>query len=696
VLLVLAPVAGALGAFPERTQTTWGGPAEIAYETGFAHDLRKHADGGVCLFDMDLIENDAPGSGRYETGAWEDVVWSDHRARKILQLDDPRARRAFLVLFTHSEKPPHPLTFDVNGHNGQIVKYNRETYRWSEFPADKLKPGKNVIELACPEATKAEDGWSLYIARADAFVRGGGDPAHVGETSFGSTDGGKTWKESPFGSDGKTRAEYTVRLSLDRYRPRGTLETPVIDLWRGGDSSFFVPLRKILKVKVMAEGETPDGTTIEYYVRRGTSPSPSDEAWGPYESIGRGPDLDTELETITNRRDRFIFNRRYVQVKAELSTKNPLVTPVVRSLRVAADTVDTVRPLTNVFVVQCDNPLIRYPSVNWEWESWDRPEFAELRKRENLDEVIAGARTQFEAQVRLLDHSTKRFLDGDPIPEYPGWDALSILDRIDNTGAGGMCIQSNNVLGGLCMAYGWQARHVNIIAHEVCEVWNDEFGKWIYLDAHRVNHYAYDNKTGEPMSILDLHRRYLEKYYPEGTINWMQDKTGGRNVDDEFTIGRGTPQADKVGHNGLTLAAFARMVPRNNWYAKPFPRPLTHGCTWWPWDGYVNWYDEKTPPKRQYSRHTDRPQDMWPELNRVHVHASSGVGNDRLFLRFETYTPNFSHFEVDVDESGWKQVGERWVWLLQSGRNTLRVRAVNKLESAGKPTVIALNRTDVP
>jgi hypothetical protein len=149
-------------------------------------------------------------------------------------------------------------------------------------------------------------------------------------------------------------------------------------------------------------------------------------------------------------------------------------------------------------------------------------------------------------------------------------------------------------------------------------------------------------------------------------------------------------------HCGVTLTAFARMIPRTNWFTKPYPRPLTHGCTWWPWDGYINWYDERTPPKRQYSWHTDRPQDMWPELNKVRVHASSAFGNDRLFLRFETYTPNFSHFEADVDGTGWKHVGDRWVWLLQSGPNTLYVAAVSKLGVFGKPTVIRLNRTDAP
>lgn len=87
---------------------------------------------------------------------------------------------------------------------------------------------------------------------------------------------------------------------------------------------------------------------------------------------------------------------------------------------------------------------------------------------------------------------------------------------------------------------------------------------------------------------------------------------------------------------------------------------------------------------------------MWPDLNKVHVDATQGFGNDRLYLRFETYTPNFSYFEVNVDDTGWKKVGERWTWLLQSGRNTLRVRAANKLGANGKPSTFVINHADAP
>ena len=99
---------------------------------------------------------------------------------------------------------------------------------------------------------------------------------------------------------------------------------------------------------------------------------------------------------------------------------------------------------------------------------------------------------------------------------------------------------------------------------------------------------------------------------------------------------------------------------------------------------------------RCYRQYTDRKQDMWPDLNKVHIDATTGYGNDRLFLRFETYTPDFSHFELDVDDTGWKKVGQRWTWFLQSGQNTICVRAVNKMGVRGKPSWIIINYADAP
>ncbi len=306
-----------------------------------------------------------------------------------------------------------------------------------------------------------------------------------------------------------------------------------------------------------------------------------------------------------------------------------------------------------------------------------------------------------------MNYVARRWYPGGTLPEYPAWDALSTLERVEYAGGGGMCIQFNNVLGGICQAYGWQARLINCTGHEVIEIWSDDYGKWIFFDAEFFDHYNYDPETCEPLNMLELHDRFLDYYFPDRPIDWMNDlitwmpliegkeppAKRGIDIDNEHVL---VNHFRRVHISGFVNAAFMRMVPRNDWFENPTPRPLTHGNSWWPWNGYVNWYDERTPPKRQYSMYTDRPRDLWPDLNLVHVDATSGFGNDRLFLRFETYTPDFSHYEVDADDTGWKKTGDRWTWLLQSGKNTLRVRTVNKLGSKGKPSVIVLNHADAP
>jgi len=376
---------------------------------------------------MDLVENDAPGSGYSEKGIDHDVVWGKNCARKILTLDDPRAEKAwFAALFEREtwflpaavKTKKKPLIVTINGNSVTYPDWGVDksiiTYRWFEFPVKWLAKGKNVIDLACPEANSEKEGWEVWLARADEFSDGGGDPAHAGETSFKSIDGGKTWKESPFGPQQRDRCEYTIRLSLDRYVKTGRVESPVIDLWKGDSKDLIVPLREIRNMRLVIETEVPPETKAEYYWRRGTDPQPFSADWEQYTYIGEGQTLDFTAGGAA-------LNRRYIQFKVVLSTANPLKSPIIRSARVTAELYEAVPLPKNIYVVQSDNPVIRYSSLNLEWEPWDRPEYAELRKRENLDRIIAGSKTQFEAQVRLMNHVAGRWTHSGAFPEYPLW-----------------------------------------------------------------------------------------------------------------------------------------------------------------------------------------------------------------------------------------------------------------------------------
>lgn len=693
--LLFIPYSIAFSIGPETT-VTWEESAEKAYDLGFMHMLMRAPNGGVCLFNMDIVENDSPGSGISEKGVSTDRIWGENRARKIFYIDDPRTEKAWLVLL-NNRQGKIPLHFAVNGRESQFDDWTTTAYYkmflWTEFPSDWLKRGRNVVDIYCPDAHTPEEGWDINLSRADEFESGGGNPADVGKTSYKSSDGGKTWKESPFGPDGRTRAEYSARISLDRFVQKGWLETPVIDLWKGNRKDFITHMHTLKKLTIDIHSLVPHETNVEFFIRKGTSPSPYSNEWEPYSPVGSGADFHFMAEAD--------FNRRYIQIRAVLTSGNPLSSPVIKNFRITAvhQEVYPIPSYPNIRVIAMENSPVAYSSLPWEWEQDDRPEFKELRLRENLDTVVAGCINEFSAQVKLLDYATRRWRWVSPFPEYPTWDAFSILRHINMNGGGGMCGQYNLFLAGLCMAYGWQARMVNIDGHEVCEVWNDDYGKWIYIDASGLNHYLYDAESVQPLSLLDVHERYLDTFNKGATIDWTSGETGKKNITDVTTtsvrIGSLTDlQVTNI--IGLCNGSHIRLVPRTNWFGKPTPRPLNHGASLWPWNGYVNWYDSRTPPKRPYSHFTDRPRDIWPDLNTVHIHATQGLGPDRLFLEFETYTPNFSHFEIDQNDSGWKKTSSQWTWFLQSGRNILRVRSVNKLGVSGKHSRVEINYGDTP
>jgi len=225
--------------------TSWSADAQRLYDEGFTHLLMRGSD-GVTLFNRDLTENDSPGAGASEKGVFIDVVWGKNRARKIFNLEDIRTEKAWIVLYLASPFGKHPLKFIVNGNSAEYKKWNTSEYYMSfyalEIDPAWLKKGKNTVDMLCPEAQTEAEGWKLLIARADEFTDGGGNPAEVGKTSFKSVDNGESWKESPCGPLGQIRAEYTVRVCLDRFVKTGWLASPVIDLWRGDSGSFYVSM----------------------------------------------------------------------------------------------------------------------------------------------------------------------------------------------------------------------------------------------------------------------------------------------------------------------------------------------------------------------------------------------------------------------------------------------------------------------
>lgn len=715
----------------KTTTVTTNMPAITAYDEGFAYDvMRSPGNTGVMLNDMVLLENDGPGSGRNDNGTYLEEIYRGILVRKTIRLDDPAAREAHLVLFMGAPKETRYYII-VNGtriegppaswHEGGI-------WRWVNIPVGLLRKGENSFVLGC-DAPKGE-GCSLFIAREEEYEAGGGkytidgstapisagqvqaegmdepwatpvvrevkfensdrfQPISVGKNSAKSTDGGKTWVNMKLGPTNDVVGEYTARLNLRRYKPVGKLLSGPIDLWDGIEGMHEIKsVCNVTSLQLSFFGKTPKGTSLTWQARFADTPDMMNSAWGEFKTVGTGETGKVSVDAN---------GKRYLQWRAILVTHNPLETPVAREVSVEKILSYTPLPRNTFYVWKYENVKHRYSSVIFHYEKWDEPKLNALRDRLKIDEVLRGATGDFEKINRLRHHVSQLWHHGNAIPNFPEWNALQILDRRDKTGIGGYCLHFTTVFIQSLLSLGYQARHVNIFSHETTEVYVDELGHWVVVDPESVfDSYEYDATTGSPLSILEQHSYFLKEYgfSPKKPIDWqatapwpVTDSSARPSLDiSTFTGWMNDPSKPDYPPQHR-LAGFIRMMPRNDYFSRPFPRPLEHGMTNWPWNGYVNWYDGATPRKLQYSLHTDRMADFYPTLNRVQFSAVQTGKDGEIGVEMFTFTPNFAGFEINRDGRGWESSPASFVWKLRpSAVNTLEMRVRNKLGVEGKPS----------
>ncbi len=236
------------------------------------------------------------------------------------------------------------------------------------------------------------------------------------------------------------------------------------------------------------------------------------------------------------------------------------------------------------------------------------------------------------------------------------------------------------------------------------EVYVDELGKWVHADPESVfDSYEYETTTGMPINCLEQHKYFLKEsgLSAENPIDWQAPepwtiwgnpgKIAGSPVPLDFsTFTDWINDPNKVNYPPQhVLAGFMRMMPRNDYFSNPYPRPLSQGSSNWPWNGYLNWYDEATPRKLQYSLHSDRKIDFYPTLNLVEFDAARTEKEDEIQIRMTTFAPAFDGFEININDTGWKSSPELFVWKLKpSALNTLEMRVKNKLGPKGKASCI--------
>lgn len=632
-------------------------------------------DGTVRLAHSVLVADEVGATDQHQTEGISDRI----QAKKVLRLDSAEATSAELFIF----------------HGGKQIQFNGQPLGKSEklistgwtrikVPVELLKAGDNEVVFS--------GGGSLLL-----------EPSRQPGRSFKSTDGGKTWSNQ-IGKSNDQQGEYLVRLRLGRYAPRGQALSPIIDLWNAGSNGIGTPGRLVVFRGFGAlQQAQADGTQRTFWLRTGSTPTPDGKTWTAW------TDLTKDYQP-----DAAAAGHRWAQLRFDLSTTRPQATPrLPAELPVSFDR-EAIPGKDSVHVLASEGPAVRPAAVPFVYQE-PSPRLKLLRERYQLDKVIAPGKTEME-QLMLLRHWIRNqwhtAWEGGSASWMPPWDALIILESKDQADCLTMCTHYAAVFTQCSQALGWNARHCILDHHCVSEVWVEQHRKWVMMDTgnskKRADVGLHFEKEGVPLSAREL------------LVAHRDSKTDGIQVC--FT----------PGDLALKIAALCRPVPagkepaetrpdriplaelkkypvcqienyrryafpaRNNYLASLFPGELYQGFSAYFYDGYWWVGDSPDEPKLspEYSRHLspDRPQDSDWSINGTRIHLARTAKAGELQVNLESGTPNLARLERWENEA-WKPVSASFVWKLQAGENTLKVRSVNRWDRVGAESQVRVRLT---
>jgi hypothetical protein len=331
------------------------------------------------------------------------------------------------------------------------------------------------------------------------------------------------------------------------------------------------------------------------------------------------------------------------------------------------------------------------------YEPFGSPRLDELRLREGLDAIVAGATDEFGQMLLLKNWVAQQWEDGLPDP-YPPWDAIVVLDWIRGGLTGGFCAQYAQVLLQSLAALGWTARYVEIgtndnpYAHFVLEVWSNQFNKWILLDADYNVHFERDSV---PMSALDVHDAVVRSDMA-GVV-----AVTGRRADETPDL-----QVARWPLHTAELYYYLRVHLKADHLTMPDEPPFDRMNDMVEWEDAltVPWEDSGVfsawPKQRPTNlRSSDRHVYEAP-LNQVHVTVESLAAGE-LVVSLENNVVQFQRYqwrEITGPRPGFPSAwrdhqGTQLHWKLTSLIQTLEVRGINARGVAGPASVITVRYT---
>ena len=619
-----------------RSEFTYANPEQFNRCTHDASIDIASTDGTVQLAPREYIVHD--------DGFRIDYATTKYLRKAIFQLD--RVESAGAKLYTYGM--PKDATF--NGTPLTFHSQKRGIWMEADIPVNALQPGENVLLLPI--------GSNVPL-----------DIDQKSQNSVYSEDAGKTWKP--------LAGEIMAHLALVRHPAQGVITSDVIDLASPRNDTPICPLVVIQSIKFAMSNDCPRDTRIKLEARSGNNLQP-DASWQPWRSASR------------------VKSARYLQWRAILTTKDHLVTPALKAVRITANLTVKSDPITaNLSVVTDNNPLIVRSSYPYTYQA-PSEKLAKLRAQYKLDAIIAPGKTEMEQYILLRNWVRKQWPHNEGPCARP-WDALDILSA--PAGDHGMCVHFGVTFTQCALALGFNARQIILRNHYVSEIWSNALRKWVLMDVESVQPEGWDrygtsiylDAARRPLNALEIHRHLTRDAAREMTQ--VLSMTDAQGIFAENERHYGPEEYGNFQHFGIPH--------RNDYLDHLTPWEVSHGVSDYHCNDYLWWADSGVPITPEYSRYTSREGDFYWTLNQSAVTLTMTRTADQLAVAVDTVTPNFKQFRYRLNDNPWQVIAGTgdsesrqayFTWPLVTGRNTLEVVTQNQFGRDGIPTTITIEK----
>jgi hypothetical protein len=331
-------------------------------------------------------------------------------------------------------------------------------------------------------------------------------------------------------------------------------------------------------------------------------------------------------------------------------------------------------------------------SYRFEEENPSHPRLLLLRKRENLDRVIAPGKTQLEKIVLLRKWAHSQWSGYTGKFYYPPWDALEILDLARNHGNCGFCAQYAIVFLQACQSMGLHARYVDLPGHFTVAVWSDDFDRWVIMDPTSDIHYE---RNGVPLRGRELCDAYWnDKWHDIYKVGSSGERTKIAKKED---IASYRMYSIMLRNDHLTKP---ELIKRNGRLEK---LALLNDYRGYPFVSRDNVSVEveslafdQPGEKEKFSERmatTNDPDDLRYVFNQTVISADrheSHPGIMKIKLIKEN-SPEFKTFLVNIDNTGWRPSSEDVVgWTLHAGFNKISARVLTTYGWQGEESTLTL------